>query len=80
MRPISSNTSRNGREGSGYKISYSSRVYFIMVHEVFVTIYIYKDISLSGVMTEEEAFFKSQQLDMIYSQSSVLYEIFPNTQ
>jgi hypothetical protein len=29
-------------------------------------------------MTEEEAIFKSQQLDLIYAQSGMLYEIIPD--
>jgi hypothetical protein len=40
--------------------------------------YISKDVSTSRVMTEEEAIFKSQQLDLIYAQSGILYEIIPD--
>jgi hypothetical protein len=40
--------------------------------------YISKDVSTYGVMTEEEAIFKSQQLDIIYAQSGMLYEIIPD--
>ena len=38
--------------------------------------YILKDISTSRVTSEEEAIFKSQQLDLIYAQFGMLYEIF----
>jgi hypothetical protein len=41
--------------------------------------YISKDVSTSGVTSEEEAIFKSQQLDLIYAQSGMLYEIIPDT-
>jgi hypothetical protein len=37
--------------------------------------YISKDVSTSGVTPEEEAIFKSQQLDLIYAQSGMLYKI-----
>jgi hypothetical protein len=40
--------------------------------------YISKDVSTSGVTSEEEAIFKSQQLDLIYAQSGMLYEIIPD--
>ena len=30
-----------------------------------------------GVTTEEEAILKAQQLDLIYAQSGILYEIIP---
>ena len=39
--------------------------------------YISKVVSTSGVMNEEEAIIKAQQLDLIYSQSGILYEIIP---
>ena len=39
--------------------------------------YISKDVSTSGVTNEEEAILKAQQLDLIYSQSGILYEIIP---
>ena len=39
--------------------------------------YISKDVSTSGVMNEEEAILRAQQLDLIYSQSRILYEIIP---
>ena len=39
--------------------------------------YIYKDVSTSGVTNEEEAILRAQQLDLIYSQSRILYEIIP---
>jgi hypothetical protein len=41
--------------------------------------YISKDISTSGVTTKEESIFKSQQLDLIYAQSGMLYEILLDT-
>jgi hypothetical protein len=41
--------------------------------------YILKDVSTSRVTSEEEAIFKSQQLDLIYAQSGMLYEIIPDT-
>jgi len=40
--------------------------------------YIAKDVALSGVTTEEEAIIRAQQLDLVYSQSRVLYDILPN--
>ena len=39
--------------------------------------YISKDVSTSGVTNEEEAILRAQQLDLIYSQSGILYEIIP---
>ena len=39
--------------------------------------YISKDVSTLGVTNEEEAILKAQQLDLIYSQSRILYEIIP---
>ena len=38
--------------------------------------YISKDVSTSGVTFDEEVIFRAQQLDLIYSQSQILYEIF----
>jgi hypothetical protein len=40
--------------------------------------YISKDVSTSGVTSEEEVIFKAQHLDLIYAQSGMLYEILPN--
>jgi hypothetical protein len=40
--------------------------------------YILKDVSTYGVTYEEEEIFNSQQLDLIYSQSGMLYEILPD--
>jgi hypothetical protein len=40
--------------------------------------YISKDVSTSGVTSEEESIFKSQQLDLIYAQYGMLYEILPD--
>jgi hypothetical protein len=40
--------------------------------------YISKDVSTSGETSEEEDNFKSQQLDLIYAQSGMLYEIIPD--
>jgi hypothetical protein len=37
--------------------------------------YIFKDVSTSKATFEEEVIFKSQQLDLIYAQSGMLYEI-----
>ena len=39
--------------------------------------FISKDVSTSGVTTEEEAILKAHQLDLIYAQSGILYEIIP---
>ena len=39
--------------------------------------YISKDVSTSGVTNEEESILRAQQLDLIYSQSGILYEIIP---
>ena len=40
--------------------------------------YIEKDVSTSGVQNEEQAIFRAQELDLIYAQSGLLYEIIPN--
>lgn len=40
--------------------------------------YIAKDVALSGVTKKEEAIIRAQQLDLVYSQSRVLYDILPN--
>jgi hypothetical protein len=37
-----------------------------------------KDVSTSGVFSEEDAIMRAQQLELIYSQSSLLYDIFPD--
>ena len=37
-----------------------------------------KDVSTSGVQNEEHAIFRAQELDLIYVQSGLLYEIIPN--
>jgi hypothetical protein len=37
-----------------------------------------KDVATSGVFSEEEAIMRAQQLELIYSQSGMLYEIFPD--
>jgi hypothetical protein len=39
---------------------------------------IYCDISMGGVVTEEEAIYWAQYLDLVYSQSGTLYELIPN--
>ena len=39
--------------------------------------YISKYVSTSGVTNEEEAILKAQQLELIYSQYGILYEIIP---
>ena len=40
--------------------------------------YIAKDVSTSKVQNEEQAIFRVQELDLIYAQFSLLYEIIPN--
>jgi hypothetical protein len=40
--------------------------------------YISKDVATSVVVTEEQAIFRAQQLELIYCQSGMLYEIIPN--
>ena len=40
--------------------------------------YIAKDVSTSRVQNEEQAIFRAQELDFIYAQSGLLYEIIPN--
>ena len=40
--------------------------------------YIAKDVSTSRVQNEEQAIFRAQELDLIYTQSRLLYEIIPN--
>ena len=42
-----------------------------------IALYISKDVSTSKVTNEEEAILRAQQLDLIYSQSGILYEIIP---
>ena len=37
-----------------------------------------KDVTTSRVFSEEDAIMRAQQLELIYSQSSLLYEILPN--
>jgi hypothetical protein len=37
-----------------------------------------KDIATSGVFYKEDAIMRAQQLDLIYSQFGLLYEIFPD--
>ena len=39
--------------------------------------YISKYLSTSGVTTEEESILRAQQLDLIYTQSGIRYEIIP---
>ena len=41
--------------------------------------YIVKDVSTSVVQNEEQVIFRAQELDLIYAQSGLLYEIIPNT-
>jgi hypothetical protein len=41
--------------------------------------YISKDVSTSGVTSEEEVVFKTQQVDLIYAKFGMLYEILPST-
>jgi hypothetical protein len=38
-----------------------------------------RDVAMGGVVTEEEAITRAQYLDLVYSQSSTLYELIPNT-
>ena len=40
--------------------------------------YIAKDVSTFGVKNEEQDIFRVQELDLIYYQSGLLYEIIPN--
>ena len=40
--------------------------------------YIAKDVPTSRVQNEFQAIFRAQQLDLIYAQSGLLYEIIPN--
>jgi hypothetical protein len=40
--------------------------------------YISKDVMTSRVFTEEQVIFRAQQLELIYSQSGMLYEIIPD--
>jgi hypothetical protein len=37
-----------------------------------------KDVVTSGVFSEEDAIMRAQQIELIYSQSSLLYEILPD--
>jgi hypothetical protein len=36
------------------------------------------DVTMGGVVTEEETIARAQYLDLVYSQSSTLYEFLPN--
>ena len=40
--------------------------------------YIAKDVSTSRVQNEEQTIFRVQEMDLIYAQSGLLYEIIPN--
>ena len=40
--------------------------------------YIAKDVSTFGVQKEEQAIFRAQELDLIYAQFGLLYDIVPN--
>ena len=40
--------------------------------------YIGKDVSTSGVQNKEQTIFRAQELDLVYAQSGLLYEIIPN--
>ena len=40
--------------------------------------YIAKDVSTYGVQNEEQAIFRVQELDLIYAQTRLLYDIIPN--
>ena len=40
--------------------------------------YIAKDVSTYGVQNKEQAIFRAQELDLIYAQSKLLYEIILN--
>ena len=40
--------------------------------------YITKDVSTFGVQNEDQDIFRAQELDLIYAQSGLLYEIIPN--
>ena len=40
--------------------------------------YIMKDVSTSRVQNEEQAIFRAHELDLIYAQSGLLFEIIPN--
>jgi hypothetical protein len=40
--------------------------------------YLSKDVATSGVFFEEDAIMRAQQLELIYSQSGLLYEILPD--
>ena len=40
--------------------------------------YIVKDVSTSGVQNEDQAIFRAQELDLIYAQAGILYEIILN--
>ena len=40
--------------------------------------YIANDVSTFGVQNEKQAVFRGQELDLIYAQSGLLYEIIPN--
>jgi hypothetical protein len=39
---------------------------------------LYKDVATSGMFSEEYAIMRAQQLELIYPQSGLLYEVFPD--
>ena len=48
-----------------------------MVHQITVTIY-NKGVAKDGVVTKEKVITHAQDLDLIYTQSGVIYEKIPN--
>jgi hypothetical protein len=36
------------------------------------------DVSMGGVVTEEQAIIRAQYLDLVYSQTGTLYDLIPN--
>ena len=65
-------TFRNGEEGRGLlKLIFQE---FLKSLQSDIS----KDVSLSRVFSEEQAIFRTQQLELIYSQSGVLHKYLPN--
>jgi len=48
-----------------------------MVYQIFFN-QIAKDVAMGGFVTEEQAIVHAQYLDLIYPQSSTLYDLLPN--
>jgi hypothetical protein len=55
-----------------------SCIFSRVVPEVLGALCLQRDVVTSRVFSEEEAIMRAQQLELIYSQSGMLYEILPD--